>query len=154
MAVLARWKWENYSTDIVLGRPLPYHFNSDQPGLHASLIKGDTLWVFGDRPAPPGKKSWVLLARLHVQEKKTNRPGDPGYKYGKHGILGDRERSAYFDPSGPDVTDVLMRLQFKSGKRIQTPRLIGNACQALRPLTAADNRLLEDWASNLNIVAG
>ena len=107
--------------------------------------QGDSLWVVvsGGLRHP---EEWRLLQRIVVDEKFVN------YDYERpYGILGDPEKGQKFDiESQSDLTDLLHKLEFMSGRRITARgRGIGNALQAIRPLSASDTALLKKYAGTL-----
>jgi hypothetical protein len=107
--------------------------------------QGDSLWVVisGGLRYPD---EWRLLQRIVVQEKFVD------YDYERpYGIIGAPERGQKFDiETQSDLTDLLRKLEFVSGKRIAAKgRAIGNALQVIRPLSKPDTALLKQYAKNL-----
>lgn len=107
--------------------------------------QGDSLWVVisGGRHYPA---EWRLLQRIIVQEKFADYDLDRPY-----GITGNVEQGQKFDiATQSDLTPVLHRLEFVSGKKITaTGKAIGNTLQAIRPLAKSDSALLRRYALNL-----
>jgi len=113
------------------------------------LERDDSLWVVvsGGAEYPD---EWRLLQRIVVRDlkfaAKYNRADGRPYR-----IVGDREKSPKFDlGSQPDLTNLLHKLEFVSGKRItKEGKAIGLQLEQFRPLSPSGSRLLEQYARKL-----
>jgi 5-methylcytosine-specific restriction enzyme A len=112
---------------------------------HNEVEQGDSLWVVvsGGLSHP---EEWRLLQRIVVDKKFVDYSSERPY-----GILGDPKRGQKFDvESQSDLTNLLHKLKFESDKRITTTgRAIGNAIQAIRPLSESDTILLRKYSETL-----
>jgi len=104
--LMAYWRWDNYVRDLDEGAG--FHFNSKQKRLHSAIELGERLWIVTGRRGQDGIH-YVLVACLHVMAKTFN---PPEYKYGRYRIWGAIEHSAYYSADGPDMSDVLLHLEF------------------------------------------
>lgn len=144
MDVLAYWKWENYIQDIA--KKQDFDFNSNQQRLHSEIGIGDNLWlVTGRRDKHPTQ--YVLVGRFRIREKALN---NADHKYGIYRVLGDALNSQYFSLDAPDLSEVLLQLQFSSSTPIKSKGVIGNSLQTMRVLTPNDVALLQEWATKLD----
>lgn len=113
-----------------------------------NVEKGDNLWfiTFDNKP---NSDEWRLVSRIVVEKKepKKNRKKKP------YGISGNNHKSKKFDiESQSDFTPIIHKLEFKSGKKITARgRTIGLFLRQIRPLSATDNTLLEDYSKNLKL---
>lgn len=87
MPLLYYWRSDNYFRDLDFG--LGYHLNHSNPLLHSIEI-GDSLWAFTRLK----NKIYALACEMIVKSKTYNQPN---FRYGKHRVWGDLERSRYFD---------------------------------------------------------
>ncbi len=142
MDLLAYWRWDNYVSDLEDGAG--FHFNSNQARLHDLLALGESLWIVTGRPGTGGR-SYPLVGRLVLRAKTRNAPG---YKYGRHRVWGDLDRSRYYSAEGPDASTLLRTLRFESEVPIKAAS-IGQALQTLRGLTPDDTARLNAWARDL-----
>lgn len=140
--LLAYWRWDNYVADIDEGAG--FHFNSNQPRLHGCLDLGDSLWLVSGVHREGGQ-AFPIVGRLVVRAKTHNAPG---YKYGRHRVWGDLERSRYFRADGPDASGLLRRLRFETEAPIRGAS-IAQALQTMRALTPGDAALLDAWCRDL-----
>jgi hypothetical protein len=145
MELLAYWKWNNFLKDTSAG--LDFHFNSSQPQLHNAIQPGERLWLVTGRPAIVGQ-GFVMVGCWRIVGKAIN---PPGYEYGRLRLLGDIDRGLYFDPSGPDMSAVLLSLKFATNKPIVSRQAIPHALQAIRGLAEDDIWRLEEWAACLGL---
>lgn len=140
---LVYWKefWEDMKEGLEWGTDYytrsPYFFNQITPG--------DSLWVIvSGGPAHPGE--WRLLQRIVVKELKFN-----ASDFRPYSVVGAPRKAQSFDiNSQPDVTPLLLKLEFRSGRKLRVEgSAIGNALQAIRPLTDSDSTLLREFAATL-----
>jgi hypothetical protein len=154
MHLLAYWKWENYLNDIAEEtRADGYHYNSNQKHFHPAIEVGERLWLVSQRNTP-AQTRWILVGCLTVGRKTLN---PPGYKYGRFRIQSDVAQSAYYSPDGPDMTDLLRRLDFYSPQRdspkpIGPTASIGQSLQTIRRLSPGDDALLRAWSQGLDVL--
>ena len=141
--LMAYWRWDNYVRDLDEGAA--FHFNSNQTRLHSAIELGERLWLVTGRRGPGGIE-YVLVACLTVAAKTFNAPD---YKYGRYRLWGDTRKSKYFSADGPDMTDLLLRLEFDTGTRIQSKDVIGQSLQTIRSLVARDVATLLGWSKTL-----
>lgn len=145
MGLLAWWKWEIYND--AMARKELFHFNSTKPRLHRVLDVGDSLWLVTGRPrAFASGQDHILLMRLVVEDKTFNAPG---YTFGKHRLVGDRRRSVYYSPDGPDLTSLLERLPLADGKSLAGTKSMSMSIRSLRELTLDATAMLERRANDL-----
>jgi hypothetical protein len=114
---------------------------------HKLVKEGDTLWiVVSGGPQFPGE--WRLLQVVEIEERYYD-PKDPTPYCAKGSI----ERSKVFYPDRQaDLTPLLKELDFDSGKKIeQEGRRVGLTLQSLRRLTDEDGKLLQEYASRLDV---
>jgi hypothetical protein len=141
---LLYWK---FFWDDIAENPNDFNDNwhTEQEGFWYKANEGDNLWVVvsGGLHFPD---EWRLLHKIVVQEKFYN-PSD-GRRFE---IKGNPISSQRFEVSvQSDLTHLLQTLEFESGKKIRVNgKAIGNALQAIRPLTENDGLLLEEYAENL-----
>lgn len=143
MDLLAYWRWDNYVSDLEDGAG--FHFNSNQARLHDRLALGESLWIVTGRPGRDGC-TYPLVGRLVIRAMTLNAPG---YKYGRHRVWGDLERSRYYSAKGPDASALLRTLRFDSDSPVKAIA-IGQALQTLRELTPDDAARLDAWARDLS----
>lgn len=121
------------------------NWHTRNESFHNAVEPGDSLWVVvsGGWHHP---EEWRLLQRIVVDKKFVDYSSERPY-----GILGDPARGQKFDVEAQaDLTNLLHQLEFKSGKRITTTgRAIGNAIQAIRPLSEFDTALLRKYSETL-----
>ena len=131
-SIICFWKYKYYLKDIANG--VLYEtpaFNSRQSRLHDATEIGETAYVvtYLDRHC-------YLVGRIIITEKYFN---SPDYEYGEFGISGNPEESQYYDCGLIDVTEILRRLEFKTGRRIaDSPRPLSMHLQTIRELTEYD----------------
>ncbi len=136
-SILCLWKYKNYLKDKDEGtlEETP-SFNSHQSRLHSATLLGERAYVV---TYVSGR--CYLVSRITIAEKY---PNEPDYEYGEFGIQGDPMESHYYKFGSIDVTGILRKLSFKTGKRIgSSPRPISLHLQTIRELTADDVALLE-----------
>ena len=136
-SILCFWKYSNYLKDVAEGvlDETPA-FNSHQSRLHSTTDLGENAYVVTYMD-----KRCYLVAKITIAEKY---PNEPDYEYGEFGIEGDSIQSQYYECGDIDITDVLRRLYFKTGKRIgNSPHPISQHLQTIRELTEEDVALLE-----------
>lgn len=143
MDLMAYWRWDNYVRDLDEGAG--FHFNSNQERLHSEIEIGERLWLITGRRGYKGIQ-YLLVACLQVSAK-THTP--PGYKYGSYRVWGDINHSSYYSAEGPDITDLLMNLEFYPAHPITSKQRIGQSLQTIRALSANDVNILTNWAKNL-----
>lgn len=142
---LLYWKyfWEDIADNPSAFNEL---WHTRQEGFWNKVKSGDSLWVVisGGSQFPD---EWRLLQRIVVQEKFTNFSFERPY-----GIIGNEKTGQHYDVSTQfDLTPLLHKLEFLSGKKITANgRAIGNAIQAIRPLSENDGLLLNEYAQKLN----
>jgi hypothetical protein len=141
---LLYWKyfWEDIAENP---NALNEEWHTEQEGFWYKAKEGDNLWVVisGGKDFP---NEWRLLQKIVVQEKFYNQ--FDGRRYELKGNPSISERYDVFSQS--DLTDLLQKLEFESGKRIQVRgKAIGNTLQAIRPLTEKDGEILKEYAQNL-----
>jgi len=96
--LLYYWRGDNYRKDLDFG--VGYHLNQASSRLHDIAI-GESLWAFTRRT----DGVYVLAAQLVVKAKTLNQDR---FRYGRHRVWGDLERSRYFAIEGqPDITHLL-----------------------------------------------
>jgi hypothetical protein len=145
MDMLAYWKWENYVRDLDEGAG--FNFNSNQERLHSALKPGERLWLVSGRRRQGGIQ-YLLLGCLQVVAKTFN---PPGYKYGKYRVWGDIQHSAYFTANGPDLSDLLLKFEFRPRNPVAARAVIGQSLQTMRCLATTDVNLLLAWAKGLSL---
>jgi hypothetical protein len=146
--LLTYWTWKNYLKDTDGGTDPGFHYNSNKPRIHDATRVGDSLWIVVGRTGP-SKIEYILGARLHIISKTFN---VPGYEHGRYRVYGDRDKSEYFDPSGPDMTEILLRLTFdpRGPISVEDKDDISNALRSMRTLTSQDRNILKYWAMTLD----
>jgi hypothetical protein len=146
MHLLAYWRLDNYLRDLDEGAG--FNFNSKQSRLHSALHIGDTLWLF---TATPNPRRYYIVAKLVIRAKTIN---SPTFKYGAYRVWGDLKKSRYFllDPSRPsdEAFGLLQGLPLESGSFEDCSRTtLAQACQTMRGISSAGNRLLNAFAKHL-----
>ncbi|MFM9106890.1 MAG: hypothetical protein ACKOWF_09340 [Chloroflexota bacterium] len=147
MALMAYWTFKAYQNDMAAGWDLS--FNSRQRRLHTAISPGERLWIVGPRPAQGGWE-YVLRACLWISELVENGSEHP---YGPFGVIGDSRFSAEFAPDGPEMSEVLLALEFAPRKPIKSRAAIAMSLQTIRSLSAEDDVRLLNWAKSLQHVA-
>jgi hypothetical protein len=139
-SILCLYKYENYKeeADDASGDwwdDIP-RYNSRQSRLHKVTEIGDRAYVVTYKDG-----CCYLVGRITISEKVPNLPSHP---YGIFGIKGDPRHSQFYKFGSKDVTEVLRRLEFKTGKRIgSSMRPLSWHFRAIRELTEGDVALLE-----------
>lgn len=106
------------------------------------LEQGEHVWAFTRRE----DKTYVLALDLVVTGTKENRRGDPGYKYGRYHVDGDRQRTRYFDTSQiPDAETLIRSLSCSPSARILGQSFQGR--NGVRLLTPADEQKLVSFSA-------
>ncbi len=134
-------QWGSYQTtagEPVFFRQEPLSFNSRQERLH-SLGPGDRLWLVS---RCPDDQQYYCIAVLHILLAKRNTPGTSEADFGEFAVVADRARS--LDLGKRFHADGVLRvLEFDSSRPIKYGASIGQSLQALRILSADDERVLE-----------
>jgi hypothetical protein len=136
-SIVCLWKYPNYLADERAGylREAP-SFNSHQSRLHSATELGERAYLVTYLNG-----HCYLVGRITITQKYQN---EPDYEYGEFGIRGIPPESQYFDFDLIDITNILRRLNFKTGKKIgNSPRPISMHLQTIRELTEDDVALLE-----------
>ncbi len=144
MSVLFFWRGDNYYADIAAGKD--YHLNQNNE-LMLDLARGEHVWAFTRRK----DKTYVLALDLVVAGTKENRVGDPGYKYGRYHVDGDRQSSRYFDVHKVPDTERLIQ----SSSFAPQARVLGHSFQGrngVRLLTPADEQKLTSFSIGLTTI--
>ena len=136
-SIICLWKYKNYLKDVKQGvlNETPA-FNSRQNRIHDATIIGDIAYII----------TYVdgycyLVGRISISEKYFN---NPNYEYGEFGIMGDSQSSQYYECGSIDASEVLRRLNFKSGKGIgNSQQPLSQHLQTIRELNDDDIELLE-----------
>ena len=139
MSALFFGRGDNYYADIVAGKD--YHLNQNNE-LMLDLERGEHVWAFTRRK----DKTYVLALDLVVTGTKENRKGDPGYKYGRCHVDGDRQRTRYFDISKSRDAETLIRSLSLS----PSATILGQSFQGrngVRLLTPADEQKLVSFSA-------
>ena len=136
-SVLCLWKYPNYLIDksqgLLTGNPA---FNSHQSRLHSATQLGEKAFLVTYLDG-----RCYLVGRIVVKEKYFN---EPDYEYGEFGIQGETPESSYYQFGSIDITDILRKLYFKSGKRIdKSKRPLSLHLQTIREVTDDDVALLD-----------
>jgi hypothetical protein len=140
-SVLYYWRPDNYARDRRFG--FGYHLNQNSPAL-AGLTAGETVWAF-----TRDRLGRYLLAAALVVKAVTRNPAN--YRYGVHRVWGDLDRSRYFDVDvGPGAEQLIRHLQVTTNAGILAQSFQG--LRAVKPLTAADDLLLAEFARELPVV--
>ena len=135
-SILCLWKYRNYKREKKDGLNFPPAYNSKQRRLRSATELGDNAYIV---TYVSGR--CYLLAKITIAERYHN---EPDYEYGEFGIEGDSTQSQHYECGDIDITDVLRRLCFKTGKRIgSSPHPISLHLQTLRELTEDDVALIE-----------
>jgi hypothetical protein len=142
---LMYWKffWTDYEGDPEV---LNDEWYTKSEHFFKQVKPGDNLWVVVSGGTDYADE-WRLLQRIHVRKLKFE-----GSKYERpYHASGDPTKSSKFDiDRQSDLTPLLHKLEFASGRRIKTKgRLIGRSLQAIRPLSDDDVVRLEDYAKGL-----
>lgn len=112
MSVLLYWKSENYTSDMQTGKA--YHLNQNSE-LIINLKPGEHVWAFTRI-----KGTYVLAADLFVL---NTQPNVPGYKYGAHRAIGDKQKTRYFDVyQHIDVEPVIRKISPQAPSLTKTGR--------------------------------
>src|SRR5207244_29369 len=69
----------------------------------------------------------------------------------KYRVWADIRHSAYYSAEGPDLTDLLLRLEFHPRHPIALKEVIGQSLQTMRSLTLGDVNLLLGWSKELTL---
>jgi len=136
-SIICLWKYNNYLKDKSDGilKEIP-SFNSHQSRLHSVTQLGERAYV-----VTYVRSRCYLVGRITIAEKY---PNTPDYEYGEFGIAGDPGQSRYYECGFIDVTGILRRLHFKTGKQIgNSPLPCSQHLQTIRELTEDDVALLE-----------
>ena len=136
-SILCLWKYKNYlkDRDRKLLEESP-SFNSHQKRLHSATQFGERAYLVTYLDG-----QCYLVGRIIITKKYLN---EPTYEYGEFGIIGNLPESQYFEFGLVDVTMVLRKLSFKTGKMIGTsPLPLSLHLQTIRELTEDDVALLE-----------
>lgn len=147
MDLMAYWRWDNYVRDLDEGAG--FHFNSNQSRLHSEIELGERLWLVTGRRTSKGMR-FLLVACLQITAKTYN---PPDYKYGKYRVWGDTEKSAYYSANSPDMSNLLLHLEFSPKNPIKSKELIGQSLQIIRNLSINDVAFLTKWSKTLSIEA-
>jgi 5-methylcytosine-specific restriction protein A len=135
--LLYHWRHDNYRQDLDMG--VGFHLNQKSPKLH-EIERGESLWAF--TRTPDGR--YALAAELICHQKTFN---PEGFRYGRHRVWGDLERSRYFDCSHQgDITPLIRSFDLKTGQEGQAlgQSFQGNA--AVRPISEQEHQRLKAWA--------
>jgi hypothetical protein len=139
--------WQTYWDDYPKLRPLDFDWYTNDARFHAAVQPGDTIWVVVSA-GPDLPSEWRLLQRVEVLRPD---PAEVVSRYGKFHVYADTSRSEAFDLRGQqDLTPLLKRLEFKSGKSIAYDgNKIGQAIQRPRGLASADRELLQSYTAKI-----
>jgi 5-methylcytosine-specific restriction enzyme A len=139
--VLYYWRPDNYALDRRYG--FGYHLNQNSPAL-ASMAPGETLWAFTrDRFG-----RYSLAAELVVKAVTRN---PPNYRYGRHRVWGDLERTRYFDIEvAPNAEPLLRDLEITANAAILAQSFQGH--RAVKELSETDHRLLVEFTRKLAVL--
>jgi len=130
--LLFHWQREIYQNDLDTG--LAYHFNQNSPAMD-SIEVGESVWAFTRR----SDGTYVLAARLIV-DKKTINP--PGHSYGKFRVIGDKNKTIYFQLDSQNDVSPLIRQLVQAKAAILGRSFQGNS--GVRTITGqAHSELLE-----------
>jgi 5-methylcytosine-specific restriction endonuclease McrA len=127
---------------------LNHEWYTDNRNLLTHISHGDNLWVVvSGKPHHPNE--WRLLQRIYVDRVRDEKPHRKGRR--PYHAIGDPKQSPMYDIQfQPDLTPVLLKLRFVSGKGISVRgKLIGRSLQVIRPLSRADIVLLSDFVKGL-----
>lgn len=98
-------------------------------------------------------EEWRLLQRIHIKFLGIDSRKDKYEveEYGHFHADGDPDRSQIFDYKDQlDLSPILHLLEFASKRRLTSRgKIIGRSFQSLRPLSAKDTKLLEEYSSTL-----
>ena len=145
MDMLAYWRWDNYVRDLDEGAG--FNFNSNQSRLHSAINPGEHLWLVTGRPQPGGIR-YLLVAKLQIAANTYN---SPDYRYGRFRVWADVRHSAYYSADAPDVSDVLLCMNFWPRKPIASKYVIGQSLQTIRSLDMDDVAKLIHWTDYLKL---
>lgn len=138
--------WKEFWRESNDAAATEYFWHTKQKSFFDRAKPDDRLWVVvrGSQGHP---EEWRLLQRIVVQEKVINYELDRPYE-----IIGNPVSSQTFDiVAQTDLTGLLQKLEFVSGKRITVSGgAIGNTLEAIRPLSEADGALLERYSGVFN----
>ena len=137
--------WKEFWRDVKENPEWGTDYHTRSSHFFNQIAPGDSLWVVvsGGTDHPD---EWRLLQRIAVKQLKFN-----SNVFRPYSVVGDPGKVQSFDiDSQPDVTPLLLKLEFKSGRKLRAKGMaIGNALQAIRPLTDADSTLLREFAATL-----
>ena len=137
-SVLYYWRRDNYLRDKRFG--FGYHLNQNSPAI-AQLQRDDTVWAF----TRDVHGRYVLAAALVVRTITRN---PANYRYGKHRVWGDLERSRYFDLHlSPNAEDLIRSFHLRTGAAVLGRSFQGHS--AVRALSSTDEALLTTFAADL-----
>jgi hypothetical protein len=148
---LLYWKtfWFDVDEDF---SNVEHDWHTNNKDFYNNVEKEDILWVVtnGGIQAP---NEWRLISRSVVAGR------DPIVVRRNHffyHIVGDEERSVFFDPTWQDdFAPILKQLNFKSGSRVKVSgKLIGRTLQIARRLTDKDVEIILNYARTLVIGTG
>lgn len=134
--------WKEYWQESDPSVATEYYWHTKQKSFFDRVRPDDSLWVVV-RNGQNHPDEWRLLQRIVVQDKLINYELERLYE-----IIGNPASSQTFDiEAQSDLTSLLHKLEFVSGKRITVRGgAIGNTLEAIRPLTEADAALLESYS--------
>ncbi|HEV7893109.1 MAG TPA: DUF3883 domain-containing protein [Pyrinomonadaceae bacterium] len=137
--------WKEFWKDVKENPEWGTDYHTRSRHFFDQIAPGDSLWVVvsGGTAYPD---EWRLLQRIVVKKLMFT-----STDFRPYSAVGDPRRVLDFDiDSQPDITPLLLKLEFESGRKIRAGgRAIGNALQAIRPLTESDSALLKEFASTL-----
>jgi hypothetical protein len=130
---------ENFWADASDFNSVGHDWHTDNRNFYGNVEAEDIFWVVTSG-GPESPSEWRLIERIVVANKN---PGLVKTKHGHFHIIGDNERSVFFDLTWQnDFAPILRQLNFVSGKRIRSSgKLIGRTLQVARRLTKEDVEL-------------
>jgi hypothetical protein len=139
--------WKDYWKDVKnYPDDINFNWHTAKESFFHRVQPNDDLWVVASAPKPQPAR-WALVTRIVVLRKRV-----VANEIRRFRIIGDPKRSQKFDfRSQSEVSAVLRKLQFETGKRILIRgRAIGKRLQAIRRLTDTDGALLRRHSQNVH----
>jgi len=131
----------------IIKKPFQLNQNSE---LIINLKPGEHVWAFTTI-----KGTYVLAADLFVTNTQDN---PPGHKYGAYCVIGDKQRSRYFNVfQHIDFEPIVRKIFPQAPCRTKTGRSFGlgsffQGTNGVRRISPSDEQLLVDFSSLLTVI--